>query len=246
MTKYEQVRQFLIGEKTKKLKAEQKVMEVRLFVEEAKRKQAEYELRYNHNHDPKNGRFTSGSSGKAVDKNAGKMYHDSGDEHIPITAESIDRVAKPDIFADDELNVRVQELCKSLLAEAVDDPPFTETAYFVSLADLQNGAKDIQKVKGGDGEGTVTPKSLDEPYLSIHNHPSGGMFSERDVRRFCSNSYEKIMIVIGNNGRMYALEKEPNFNWIRCQIDIADMSESEIQNKIKEGAGDFGFKYQTC
>ena len=35
MTKYEQVRQFLIGEKIKKLKAEQKVMEVRLFVEEA-------------------------------------------------------------------------------------------------------------------------------------------------------------------------------------------------------------------
>lgn len=61
MTKYEQVRQFLIGEKIKKLKAEQKVMEVRLFVEEAKRKQAEYELRYNHNHDPKNGRFTSGT-----------------------------------------------------------------------------------------------------------------------------------------------------------------------------------------
>lgn len=209
MTKYEQVRQFLIGEKIKKLKAEQKVMEVRLFVEEAKRKQAEYELRYNHNHDPKNGRFTSGSSGKAVDKNAGKMYHDSGDDYIPITAESIDRVAKPDIFADDELNVRVQELCKSLLTEAADDPHFTERAYSVSLADLQNGAKNIQKVKGGEGEGTVTPKSLDEPYLSIHNHPSGGTISTHDGIAFCLDRHAEIMIVTGNNGNVYALIKTP-------------------------------------
>lgn len=200
---------FLMGERIKKLRAQQKVLEMRFFVEEARRKQAEYEERYNHNHDPESGRFTSADSGMAVDKKAEKMYHDSGDEHIPITAESIDRVAKPDIFADDELNVKVQGLCKSLLAEAVDDPPFTERAYSVSLADLQNGAKDIQKVKGGDGEGTVTAKSLDGPYLSIHNHPSGGTLSTLDVKNFMLDGREKAVIVVGNGGQLYVMGKSP-------------------------------------
>lgn len=72
MTKYEQVRQLLIGEKIKKLKAEQKVMEVRFFVEEAKRKQAEYELRYNHNHDPKNGEIYERKFGNGVDRRSKK------------------------------------------------------------------------------------------------------------------------------------------------------------------------------
>lgn len=248
MTKYEQVRQFLIGEKIKKLKAEQKVMEVRLFVEEAKRKQAEYELRYNHNHDPHNGRFTSGSSGKAVDKNAGKMYHDSGDEHIPITAESIDKVAKPDIFADDELNVRVQELCKSLLTEAVDDPPFTERAYSVSLADLQNGAKNVQKVKGGDGHGTVTAKPLDEPYLSIHNHPSGGTLSTKDVKEFMLNGREKVAIVVGNGGQLYVMGKSPLADTASATPLVYAYSSGEIKaasdNEFWKGLNVYGIEYK--
>ena len=96
MTKYEQVRQFLIGEKIKKLKAEQKVMEVRLFVEEAKRKQAEYELRYNHNHDPKNGRFTSGTGltggGKSDRLNKTPMYRKDDKANSGYTYISVERI----------------------------------------------------------------------------------------------------------------------------------------------------------
>jgi hypothetical protein len=55
-----QVQYFLMKEKIKQLKGQQRVMEVRYLVEEAKRKQAEYEERYNHYHDPHNGRFASG------------------------------------------------------------------------------------------------------------------------------------------------------------------------------------------
>lgn len=57
------VQYFLMKEKIKQLKGQQRVMEVRYLVEEAKRKQAEYEERYNHYHDPHNGRFASGGGG---------------------------------------------------------------------------------------------------------------------------------------------------------------------------------------
>ena len=54
------VRRFLMKEKIKDLKRKQKDMELRYAIRQAKEHQAELEKRFNHNHDPKNGRFTSG------------------------------------------------------------------------------------------------------------------------------------------------------------------------------------------
>ena len=54
---------FLMNEKIKQLKAEQRSMETRAKVQWAKETQAELEERYNHYHDPRNGRFASGKGG---------------------------------------------------------------------------------------------------------------------------------------------------------------------------------------
>ena len=54
------VRRFLMKEKIKDLKRKQRDMELRYAIRQAKERQAELEKRFNHNHDPKNGRFTSG------------------------------------------------------------------------------------------------------------------------------------------------------------------------------------------
>ena len=58
---------------------------------------------------------------------------------------------------------------------------------YISLASLQSGKDDIKRAKGEDGVGTVAIATLDEPYISIHDHPSRGTFSARDVHRFCGH-----------------------------------------------------------
>ena len=57
------VQVFLMKEKIKDLKREQRDMELRYAIREAKEHQAELEERYNHYHDPHNGRFASGAGG---------------------------------------------------------------------------------------------------------------------------------------------------------------------------------------
>lgn len=136
------------------------------------------------------------------------MYNDSSEEHITITEETINAVPKSDIFEDDEMNQRVHDMCKALLTECIDDPPFTERAYSIALSDLRNGEAEPVKTKGEDGEGTVNIPSLDEPYISIHNHPSGETFSTIDIERFFNNKNAVIVVVVGNNGNVYTMSKD--------------------------------------
>ena len=72
------VQYFLMKEKIKQLKGQQRIMEVRYLVEEAKRKQAEYEERYNPYHDPHNGQFTSGGVGGSAAMAIGALYVPKG------------------------------------------------------------------------------------------------------------------------------------------------------------------------
>ena len=57
------VQVFLMKEKIKDLKRQQRDMELRYAIREAHEHQRELEERYNHYHDPHNGRFASGAGG---------------------------------------------------------------------------------------------------------------------------------------------------------------------------------------
>ena len=231
--------------------AELEQREAKLDIEraffKAKQKQREIEERYNHNHDSK-GRFASKNSSTGIDSDDKNVYNDNKGHHIPITTESISSVAKPDIFSDDELNVRVQNMCKDLLNESSDDPPFTERAYSVTLKELQGNAKNISKAKGGDGEGTVIIPSLDEPYISIHNHPSGETFSGKDVREFLLNRNMKAFIVIGNNGEMVTMVKGADSDTANALPKvfafISGSSEYKSETELWKGLSVYGIEYK--
>ena len=238
------IERFLLSEKIREIKKRGEYFRLRFAYFDIMEKQRELEERYNHNHDSK-GRFTFSSGGGNVDKKRTDAYNDSGGNFIKITDKAIKSVGKPDIFADDKCNERVREMCREVLREAQKYPLNTETSDSVALKDIVSGNIRNNRIRGKDGEGMVDIAVLNEAYLSIHNHPSGDMFSERDIRRFNIHSTEKIMIAIGNNGKMYTLQKTPSANWIKFQVDIADMSEKEIQNLVKERAADYGFEYNT-
>lgn len=176
------------------------------------------------------------------------MYNDSKGEHISITAESINSVGKPDIFSDDELNERVQNMCKDLLSESSDDPPFTERAYSISLKELQGKAENISKAKGDDSDGTVNIPSLNEPYISIHNHPSGGTFSGKDVKNFLLDGKEKAMIVVGNNGAVYLMVKGSTADTTSASpvvnAYIKGMVRVKSDNDFWKELGKYGIEYR--
>lgn len=51
-----------------------------------------------------------------------------------------------------------------------------------------------------------------EPFISIHNHPSGETISFGDIAIFQEQRQCKVMYVVGNNGNCYALIKTPKYN----------------------------------
>lgn len=124
----------------------------------------------------------------------------------------------------------------------------TERAYSISLASLQSGKDDIKRAKGEDGVGTVAIATLDEPYISIQNHPSGGTFSTRDVTNFLLEHNEKTIVVIGNNGCMYTFTKATNADTASATPIVSAYKKGEIKAKSDEafweGLRKYGIEYE--
>lgn len=48
--------------------------------------------------------------------------------------------------------------------------------------------------------------------IIIHNHPSDMIFSDRDINNFCKSQAVNTMIVVGNKGIVYVLQKLDGFD----------------------------------
>lgn len=48
--------------------------------------------------------------------------------------------------------------------------------------------------------------------IVIHNHPSNSIFSERDVFNFCKTQAVNMLIVVGNAGTIYVMQKLKGFD----------------------------------
>lgn len=48
--------------------------------------------------------------------------------------------------------------------------------------------------------------------IIIHNHPSNTIFSDRDINNFCKTQAVNTMIVVGNKGTIYVLQKLEEFD----------------------------------
>lgn len=89
---------------------------------------------------------------------------------------------------------------RNLLRFIQEDPPGTEAsaAYDVNLNPLG-------RFKGSSGR--VPAPTADQPFIAVHNHPSGNTFAENDVALFIANPQMQILTVVGNNGSTFLLEK---------------------------------------
>ncbi|MBQ9928088.1 MAG: hypothetical protein IJO65_08915 [Lachnospiraceae bacterium] len=55
-------------------------------------------------------------------------------------------------------------------------------------------------------------KTQKNRYILIHNHPNNKIFSDRDIFNFCKMEAVMGMIVVGNQGSIYAIIKKDNFD----------------------------------
>ena len=69
----------------------------------------------------------------------------------------------------------------------------------------------------------------DVPYIAIHNRPSGLTLSPGDIRSFAASPNMRMLIAVGNNGKVFAVEKTVNFRTADVLIRV-----SEIKNRIEQ------------
>ena len=164
--------------------------------------------------------------------------NDSSDTILPIIAE---HALSLQYFHDENLNNTVEQTANRILEEARNHKVGTEIAYTISA---EPPYKTSEPIYGGEGEMAVVIPKSESPSITIHNHPSGGTFSSKDIQRFVVDGKAKATCVIGNNGNWYILEKTDSFDWISFQTRVFDISDSDDFAKIiLEGAEKYGFQY---
>lgn len=184
------------------------------------------------------GRWTDGG-GSSGSSSSGQLSDSNPDFH-PTSEEIINSVPEITAFDSEELNHVVHTSCKDILMAIKDDIPGTEATISISLDLTQKS--EIQK--GEPGAGTVNPIRMNVPYVSIHNHASGDTFSDRDIRKFVVDTNAKAICVIGNNGRIYILQKNKDFNWIQFGIKTHTIDDDYNYNlQVLRGADKYGLQY---
>lgn len=159
------------------------------------------------------------------------ILNESGGGYLPITKQSIEAV-KP--FACRTLGPAEQRALanahKRLLLEASTYPVGTELSRCYGL-DMQPLGKTVI----GEKLGSVRITDQKEPYIAVHNHPSGMTFSPGDIFNFTRRDNMRMLSAVGNNGVVYAMEKSADFNRLAVQGAYETMRTRIEQEKTVSG-----------
>ncbi len=139
------------------------------------------------------------------------ILKDTGYQGSPITEEAIQRVplVQPVGWSIEQAE-RLQAAHRDLL-RAVKGKPVGTEAGAVYTTDMRL----IERRIGADSEQTISLPRCEDPYISIHNHPSGEIFSVRDLDSFFYNTDMTGMTVVGNLGNVYAVLKSAKYDGFR-------------------------------
>ena len=133
---------------------------------------------------------------------------------------------------EDEINIISDDTIvnlKKLILTTIKEDEVTEYIYWhcqkvLQVAKEKNGSKEVARainLKTLDVLGTVMGelrhvdidylvqkmKDTEYVFVVIHNHPSDMHFSFQDIKTFVNADNMTILIVLGNNGSVYVLEK---------------------------------------
>lgn len=71
------------------------------------------------------------------------------------------------------------------------------------------------------------------PYIAMHTHPSGLEFSSIDIQKFAMHRNMVMLTAVGNNGRVFALERKSDCDNDMASFLVQQLTEKE-QNAIQK------------
>lgn len=138
-----------------------------------------------------------------------KFLREKGASEIEITMQSIANVKAFDCeLLDKSKQSRLMNAHKRLLMSVRKEKLGTE---YAAAFDLDMNQID-DYIKGVSGDNRVKLPKCNIPFIVIHNHPSGEIFSEDDILHFINNDNLRLLTAVGNNGKVYTVEKTAGFN----------------------------------
>lgn len=136
-----------------------------------------------------------------------------------IDDDTIAKIARIEAFESNEMNKLLYEHHKNLLKIAQRKNASKEVGLFW---DLNNVYKEPLKIMGKVNGFNINSndnvsKMVKNPYnlltvVVMHNHPRNGLFSGADIRSFIDFNSIYLMTAVCNDGTIYMLRKETNFN----------------------------------
>lgn len=181
------------------------------------------------------------------------IFKDDKIKTTRISQQVLDNLQSPDLdFLTKAQNETLRQGMSNLLKKVDGMPEGTECAYYYDMR-----AKFLKWEMGEPGKASVNVYNPCIDYITMHNHPSGGTFSPGDIGSFVKNDNMKVLIVIGNNGNQYIMQKVSSFNRSEFSKDYADyLYELRNQNLdldealdlasdfLEKGASKYGYKFR--
>ena len=75
---------------------------------------------------------------------------------------------------------------------------------------------------------------LDEPYIGIHNHPDGLVFSPADIINFFSRNSMNALVAVGNNGSVYLMQKMSEYDAVKA-FDAFGLVKQDMDKAVAAG-----------
>lgn len=157
------------------------------------------------------------------------ILEDTRYKAIPVTDEAIQRVPqiRPQGWTAEQAE-QLQEAHRELL-RAVQSKPVGTEAGAVYTPDMRL----IERRIGEDAGQTISLPHYTVPHILIHSHPSGEVFSARDLESFFYNEEMIGMTVVGNSGKVYVILKSVEYDGFRFGAAFSDMS-IQLKSAIRE------------
>lgn len=153
-----------------------------------------------------------------------------------IEQDTIDNLPKIELegLSDDE-NRYINEWIQYALQYSKDCNDSNEVGVMLDKTDWSNYDTVLGKEKSVKYSTEKMREWLDsgsDNLVIIHNHPSNTIFSDRDVNNFCKTKAVNTMIVVGNKGTIYVLQKLDGFDKYKL-IHYYSVSTTLNKNKLK-------------
>lgn len=185
---------------------------------------------------------------------AKKAYSDTLNGVVVPTKESVDRIPRIKLDGMTDMQAAfLQNAHKSVLQAVLNSKTLDHEAGCFILDDYTGTTPFISKHQGN----IDFPEAPINAIGTIHSHPTGYMFSLRDVTTFASDGDLSIMTVVGNNGRVYVFQKTALFDvsgyigYLKEQISLYPDFQDSIDKYVAfmegvlNGAKEYGFDYNA-